>query len=268
MKIIKQNDSAGGLVFKQNTAGKAMKQNYNFGRGYLFPNPGLNNKSTFYLSIPAMESVNLSEFSIIWIGKHIGGIDTSANNCRFECRQNTTVVHYLNNATSVITTTSTGTVNSNLPNINGRYITFAMTDFGYGAASNFRVRTSPITTGIQGIYNETRISTPAAYNKVEIYANQINTAGMPYLLNRLVIFNRKITSNEFEHIFNNYLSNELLNVEGVVAEFINDSAEIIGSDIGISDAQGGDMYLKINNLPAGTLEAQRDYANANLFASY
>ena len=34
MKLIKQNDSAGGLIFKQNNNGKAMKQNYNFGRGF------------------------------------------------------------------------------------------------------------------------------------------------------------------------------------------------------------------------------------------
>ncbi len=34
MKIIKQNDSSGGLIFKQNTTGKAMKQNYNFGKGF------------------------------------------------------------------------------------------------------------------------------------------------------------------------------------------------------------------------------------------
>ena len=31
MKLIKQNDEAGGLVLTQNLAGKAMKQNYNFG---------------------------------------------------------------------------------------------------------------------------------------------------------------------------------------------------------------------------------------------
>src|SRR5690554_3739751 len=62
MKLIKQNDSAGGLIFKQNINGKAMKQNYSFGQTIIL-------SSGLFLDFPSIVGVPFDDFSCVIYNK-------------------------------------------------------------------------------------------------------------------------------------------------------------------------------------------------------
>jgi len=96
-------------------------------------------------------------------------------------------------------------------------------------------------------------------------------------INRVFLLDRELTSDELNYLYNNKLGRNPLTEEGLILDIRNNFAEILdfseeqdGSDtrVGVRDFSGNNYHGEIMNLPAGTLEEQLNYANANLFKSF
>lgn len=96
-------------------------------------------------------------------------------------------------------------------------------------------------------------------------------------LNRFVIFNRQLTTEERSYFYNNKIGSNLQSRVGMVLDIIMNKAEILdfstfqdGSDlrVGCRDYSGFNRHGQIMNLPVGSLEDQLAFANANLFVPF
>src|SRR5690606_26758268 len=87
-------------------------------------------------------------------------------------------------------------------------------------------------------------------------------------ISNMAVFERELSINELSYRFNNRLGNNLLSVYKLASLFSFNYASIIdNSFVGILDEVGNNS-MAMSSLPAGTLEEQRDYANANLFETW
>ena len=86
-----------------------------------------------------------------------------------------------------------------------------------------------------------------------------------FLIPSVLIKKGTFTDNEASYIFNNGLGNEPLS--SLVLYYKNNAAEIAYNKIAIT-AEIGSECVEIVNLPAGTLQEQLDWANANLFVRF
>lgn len=252
MKIIKQNDSAGGLIFKQNTGGKAMKQNYDFGKAWRSYNPG-----SAYIDINKVIPPNTA-FSIGFFSKSVGAGGAGdfiisdllpSNKLRFQ--------------------------NTNSTNRN--YITYNQVE---ASLSGLDVPTtflfSLVFNNINASYlSASNVLTPITTNKLTETINKITlkrtglSDGRYSKVDGLFIYDRAITQEELVYRKNNRLGNELLNINGLWAEYPLSGAEILnigGSDfVGVRDISGNNRHIPILSLPVGDLESQLAWANTNCF---
>mgnify|MGYP001420227524 CR=1 FL=1 len=90
-------------------------------------------------------------------------------------------------------------------------------------------------------------------------------------INKLVFLDRPLSISEVRFIENNLLYQNPQTRSGIIHEYNFEKAEILtfsGVDyVAIRDLVGG-AHGKIMNLPAGTLQEQLDWANANLFVPF
>lgn len=95
--------------------------------------------------------------------------------------------------------------------------------------------------------------------------------------NELAIFDREITDGEHFYRQNNRIGSDWQSTVGMVlywkmreAEILDFSTSQDGSDmrVGVRDFSGNNHHGQIMNLPAGTLQEQLDWANANLFVPF
>ena len=90
--------------------------------------------------------------------------------------------------------------------------------------------------------------------------------------NSLVIYDRAMTDSEIKYHVNNLIGSNLQTTVGLYIYLKLDEAEILntgGSDfVGVRDYSGNNHHGRIMNLPAGTLQEQLDWANANLFVPF
>ena len=95
---------------------------------------------------------------------------------------------------------------------------------------------------------------------------------MNRVYDELIVFDRKISLDEYRHINNNRNGNPPLTNQGLFIYLKLNSAEILsigGVDkVGVRDYSGNNRHGEIMNLPAGTLQEQLDWANANLFVPF
>lgn len=96
-------------------------------------------------------------------------------------------------------------------------------------------------------------------------------------LNRLYLFDRKLTLAELIYLESNRLFSDLQSRVGLFGDYIFNKAEILdfspmqnGSDmrVGCRDISGNNRHAELMSLPAGTIEQKVDYANANLFVPF
>jgi hypothetical protein len=97
-------------------------------------------------------------------------------------------------------------------------------------------------------------------------------------INRVIVYDRLLTLSEYYYMYSNGLMSNPQSTEGVVLDInFADKGEILdfstlqdGSDlrVGIRDYSGFNRHGEIMNLPAGTLQEQLDWANANLFVLF
>lgn len=254
MKLIKQNNSAGGLIFKQNNNGKAMKQNYNFGKAFKFGGSSVRASSDF-------NHLMSNGFSFLVWGQNWLG--TSNPDQFFTLIFDNTIS---------LAFSPRGTINSltlrllgdpAIGDINLVSSTMAHenTSFLIGVVNNKITYNGAFTTipGIPDGYfagkTLTNISFPNGSNN------------MTGLINDIVIYDRNIADAEVSYFFNNRLGNEELNSLGLISKYKNDSAVIADNSVVLEDYKGA-HNIELINLPAGTLQEQLDYANANLFESW
>lgn len=266
MKLLKQNDNSGGLIFKQNSAGKALKQNYNFGFGF-------------------------------WKGASISAYVDCPSGVIASLLQPFTIAGHLDNAvTSVMGSqplfSITNTLDSSLSlylsmyNSDGRLFWLGTDLYPYnngpGTNRNFLSLFSSgsvlkiwcnkvISAGI----NLSSLTLPTSFSiKCGILQGSNAAHKNGYILQKMdafYVFNREISEAERLHLYNNRLGNEPLSTYGLTVYYKMDYAEILQHDgvnaVCVRDYSGLNNHGKIQGLPAGSLDSQLIYANTNLFKS-
>lgn len=249
MKLIKQNDSAGGLIFKQNQNGKAMKQNYNFGKFFSSHNAF----GTFDIILDEA-IISGQPFSIgAYLRVHPnttatgGGVslffsDTSVNNLSFRRLNKTTIE-----------------------------VRYAGVSFGSQPIDRLL-----FLIAFDGV--KARLWLGSSYSSQEvdplltdinnITVRTVNNENTAYLINNIFLFDKPLSVEEASYLTNNRLGNDFLSENGLRYNFKLNSAEILntgGSDfVGVRD-RISNLHKPITGLPAGTLQEQLEFANQNLF---
>lgn len=265
MKIIKQNDSAGGLIFKQNTGGKAMKQNYTFNKGFT-------STGTIYLKSSYIPDFSHPFSMVFWNNVPPSTSDQSLFSTQFSAINSGSLILgsaiRLYNNTFVLTKSTlfnSGTATNVYTETKGDRNLIMSSFVSDGVNLRFRFSGgSGITIPLSSLPSNT-IDT--LYFAITRFA-----AGLVYEKRRLVdikVFSRAISDTELNYLENLGLGNEPLSVVSLEVWHTNSSAEILHIEgvekIGIRDIARGVNHSEVVNLPVGTLEDQLSYANANLF---
>ena len=268
MKLIKQNDSAGGLIFKQNNNGKAMKQNYNFGRGF---NKSLTNNC--YIECPFVPQITEPFTILSWNDLNPPTSDISLQSNCFLLRD-------LDNGAklSMGVRAYSGTTilsRANVWNSGSGHSVIGSAPWSSGQKGMLGVRTDGVQ--FQAIRSNSygTLQLNSSLNQsasTNLYAALSNYSGIKYE-SRLVldfkVYSRKITDEEVSYLYNNNLGNEPLSVFGLKAWYKMNNAEILeykgNSAVCVRDYSGNGNHGFIHGLPAGTLQEQLTWANSNIF---
>lgn len=259
MKLLKQNDSAGGLIFKQNTAGKAMKQNFNFGKGLLNPSNHVLLDLSQYDTSDGLSFLFFSKSpSLITGGSHMLRIYTDMY--YYSPRVNS----------STIGTIRRYNLDNSLVNNFGSYnpslVMFPPSPY----VGLLYIYISSDYQTVKMYYNTTNIihtiTSASLINSNEIL-DKLAFVGISSISN-MAVFERELNISELSYRLNNRSGNDLLSVYKLASLFNFNYASIIDNlFVGILD-EIKNTGMNITSLPAGTLEEQRDYANDNLFESW
>lgn len=259
MKIIKQNDSAGGLIFKQNTNGKAMKQNYIFGRGLLDP------VNRIELDLQQYDKSN--GLSLLFFSKAPLLVSGGANFLRIY----TNLYYYsLRSATYMSAVIRKYFLNNSYIGSEGAYNpTLVMFPPSPYVGLLYIYLSSDFKT-LKIYYNTTNeiheITANSSIDSEEIL-DKLNFTGISHITD-LAIFERELNVIELNYKFNNRLGNPFLSEFKLASLFnLNNASIINNSFVGIVDQikTGG---MPLSSLPAGTLSEQLAYANDNFFAPF
>jgi hypothetical protein len=276
MKIIKQNDNAGGLIFKQNTAGKAMKQNYNFGKSWRGQS-----STTIYINIPSLSgftSIN-SSFSFLCFEKISTNLTTVGSMGFFIDTQNG--IRFGPNGSRTLYTIDVRKANLNTNvlskvTVPGQQVFAAYSQDVNGSLVLINGTTGSSTVFAAGNFNTFTISRELLNNRVSDSKYSV-----------FCFYDIKIGYADMQYIYNSGLGNEPLNIFGLLYYYIFQIAEIldfsdnnytydplnipIDSDFKVGIRNYGSIqngHGEILGLPIGSLEDQLNYANANLFESW
>ena len=258
MKIIKQNDSAGGLIFKQNTGGKAMKQNYNFGKG--FWKSATNN---VYIECPAGTVTSLNNpLSIVGF---IDASDTTAVNSdalfRLEDQSNSAfkISAYFYRGTYLV-----GGVGNAIYNV----VTLGSKKNLIGILSD-GVSIQLTANLVKNSATLISTITPATSYRL-LYGRGGDGAFAGFVYNRgddFFVFDRLLSDTELSYLWNFRLGNDPLSVNMLKIWYKFNIFEILpfgGVDaVCVRDESGNNNHGKLIGLPAGTLQEQLDWANLN-----
>lgn len=256
MKIIKQNDSAVGLIFKQNTGGKAMKQNYNFGKCYI---PGVN--GSFY-RINKLTGETHPILTIISVTKRDGtGGSAVASMTPYLCASASFSNYYSSRIETqfrVFDQTSQvggSAVNTPLPLkmiMCQRIGTNEKFRFGanYGTVTEVKNSISSI------------VSTQKTL-QITSFTGLYNPGGALTAINRLVAFTRSLSDVEIDYFINNMLGNELLNESNLLFDIKWGQAKVISDLPSFEDLTGNGYDAELLGLPAGSPQDKVDYVNSN-----
>jgi len=248
MKLIKQN-VGDGLILKQNTDGKALKQNYNFGRAWKSYNPG-----AAYIDFSKIIIAG-QPFSILFFHKQnneTAGVFQKV----LGSNDNTTKIDYV--------------MDSGAPNLQHRYNAVTAQVIRQNISAITFDGTTP--KNLTSSNTLTQIGTKLIVDIPGLRTYKTGNVSTYLKINHLTIFDRALSLEELLYRKNNNLGNNLLNISQLWAEYPLNGAEILnigGSDfVGIRDISGNDRHQPILSLPAGTLQEQMDWANANCFEAW
>lgn len=245
MKLIKQNDSAGGLIFKQNQNGKAMKQNYIFGKGFL-----ITTASAPYIlinkSIPAGQ-----DFTIVAFVKAIGTIGNFSNFF---------YANKIGGGTDTCLMVSAGSIfigNVNVGNISIRDKHFLV------------IRRIGTNVGVLNYAGQMVNSSEfASTNSIENFMLRRTVASGSAVVTKLSFYDRGLPLDEILFLYNSMLGNELLSTNGLWAEYPLERAIELEGSIVSEDNSGNNNHATFFQLPAGTNQEKVDFLNTNHFVKY
>lgn len=237
MKLIKQNDSAGGLIFKQNQNGKAMKQNYNFGRYSKISTRAI------YLRVPTLIGQDATGWSF---SMRSIGVDSAIadRHPRFNIENEGRTSYVLLREQ------------------------FRITDPSFRSSDWIQDFTSePVFGNGRGFISfHQDQSVQFIIDELRLQGATSTTGHGTSSLNDFYIYNRTLTLSEIHYLFNNRLGNEALSTFGMVC-YINFNNPIIsGINIMHEDISGNGNHAIYVGLPAGTPEEQLQYVEDNLIS--
>lgn len=231
MKLLKQNDNAGGLIFKQNQAGKAMKQNYNFGLKSAITN------RAYFLEIPTLIGQSFDELSVSMWGNH-----NNVANPRYP-------IFFLRNADATIRLDVFEGMNQreNSPGFSNLLF-----------APNISFSTNYLSVNKSN--SDTLVIDTLSIAKGGVRGNDGTTSE----INELRIYSRHVSLVEANHEYNNRLGNDPLNTNQLICWIKFNNPIISGSDIIHFDQSGNNNHAVYKGLPAGTMEEKLVFVQDNL----
>jgi len=246
IKILRQNQDAGGRVLKQNESagGKILKQNYNFGK-ILTPT------SSLHLQNPLVGDFSILNYNkSLSIGDYILLRDGSVDNYKLRVASGNDFYWFQSGSifAQILGVPYIGT--------GGKMFSgFCREGSSYKRVLN------------QSIANGTGLNSALVINNIFF---QIRSVAVVY------IFNRCLSDAEIQHVWNNSNGNSPLSTLGLIGYYKYERAEILNAFDGVNvipspsirDYSGFDNHIIINGLPSGTLEEQVEYANINRFLNY
>jgi len=265
MGILANNE---GKILRSNQTGDILKQNYNFGNGFYkgettncyidFPNLMFNIQNDFSL-ITWFKSVQSDDaFSFQWL------IRDDLDNCflsSYRVNTNKSLISGDSWNSAFNNSYGSNTINDTIST--GKTLTAAI------KSGSSLTQRSDLKTNFNPSFNFQNT------NYTDLYLNVGNaTGGLKYnisIIPYFLLYSRAISDSEYIYLFNNKLSNPPLSLFASDIYLKNDIAELfdfggtIGQAVGVRDFSGNNNHGRILNLPAGTLQEQLDYANANLF---
>lgn len=260
MKIIKQNDSAGGLIFKQNTNGKAMKQNYNFGYCYspIFNGDIYRINKMIGETHPVLTLISIVKRGTTSLTNGINPYIASSSSFATYYRMSleTHLRMYDNNVQvggSAFNTTSPAK---------------AIMAHRIGTNERFRFGASHLTTS--GVFDSAlTVSSPSkTLALTEFKGTSIYEASARHAINRLVAFSRSLSNSEIDYFINNMLGNELLNTSGLLFDINFSEAKEINGIVQMEDVSGNGYHAQLLGLPVGTNEEKILYIKNNMLIQW
>jgi hypothetical protein len=264
MTILKQN-GVNGKILKSNDGNKVMKQNFNFGKSFTSFTTSVYIKSGYVVN-------HLQPFSILAYAEDTGAVGTESNGI-FTIIDN-------NNDGPVVVGRYSGTnaymLTQKSPYTGGGFAALINTPIDdllkwlSGVSSdgtnisliknNSFIGSHPVNSLYQSTAVELRIGVAAPFSY----------SAMRGKLDRFTIYDRAVSQAEINFAYNNGLGNELLNLTGLQVNYLMDKAEVLnngsGDFAGVRDYSGNNnRHGEIIGLPAGTVQEQVDFANANYF---
>ncbi|MGV8828257.1 MAG: hypothetical protein ACWA6U_08035 [Breznakibacter sp.] len=248
--ILKQNGINGKIIRAQQT-GKVMTQNYNFTTAI---------RSNFGSGVKIEIPVNIQQgqpFTIgIWVkidssGAYFTDNISSSNGVIRMRRQSQTAgfVSYYNN-------TLMGT------HLNGA---------SYPSGLVLMVFDGSVVKYYSSYSLTSTTAIPASVDISRLFINGYSGVAIDKYY-EVFVFNRALTLDEIIYKYNNKLFREFLKSVGLTNHYLECGAEIIEiggvQTIAIRDKSGLGNHAPITGLPAGTLQDQLNYANANMFVTW
>ena len=260
--ILKQNQ--GNKILRQNQGGKILKSNYNFGKAFK-PSSSIYIQTLPY-NFTAQPSVEL------WVNQ----IGSPGNVGYFRMVYSTGEVYGL----GAFNLEPRGGRIGDIPELrNGN----AATQFVHLVLrSDSTVLKRLMANNLQSVSGTGADTMPGLVNVMQIgrgissLSNDNRSTERPIALVR--IYDRTLTDAEIAYQYNLGLGNEALYTTSLTHEFKMQKAEILdfsaaqdGSDMRVGVRNFGSVvngHGEIIGLPAGTLQEQVDWANANLFVNF
>lgn len=263
MAVLLRNSN--GKVLKTDK-GNALKANYSFGKSIV------KNAQDFYVSFE-----NLNVVNTLYVGAFISGLVNILNShyvslsIRFQSGYRLTIQGH-NNNTRLGRTILWSDLNARVFDTAG---IAAGAPYNYPTAGFLSFNINLVNKTIN--YYGTEWSLPLidndTINEIWIFRgpNFLNAVDRYSLsgtaFNRVILYNRQVSQVEQEYILNNFISREILSSSDLLVDTNCDAAEIDGSNITLKNKIGSLKGI-IYGLPAGTLQEQIDYTNANLFVNF
>lgn len=165
---------------------------------------------------------------------------------------------------------STFTIESNVEDYPIRYF-FSKSDKYLSFNGVSRTLSEVAATRSKAVRAHIRIGACGGHSSNSLNASMFLSTLRGSTINRVYIVNRELSVSELLYLWNNRLFSEPQSMEGFIHDYNNQFAEIInisGTDYVCVNDSIGNKPAKIMNLPAGTLQEQLDWANANLFVPF
>lgn len=264
-EVYKNDD--GQVLF--GNSGNVFRRPYNFGNSFV-NKMGLNN----YIQVSGI-SANYYDVEFIVRGSRPSGISTTqrlftAYNDSFDY-----ISYRFTGATANATiVTSTGSLSVGQL-LSGGKLSDSHISFGEGIGYFMKSQINTVS-----IADTSSVSISSIVDKLKIGSTYQGGEYLhqDYKINRVSIFNRQHSTEERLYYYNQASGSDFLTPNKIVLDInFQNGAEILdfsvaqdGSDmrVGVRDYSGSNYHGEIINLPAGTLQEQLDYANANLFVPF